>query len=78
MVSSPADAAALAAALERLGLPLSVEVDGALAVLVPRDGRAVAFPTDDVRVELVRAARAAGFASVALELPAPDAGPDRA
>ena len=67
----PADPVALAAALERLGMACDVEMEGGLAILVPR-ARA-AFPDGDLRVEVVRAARAAGFANVAFELRGPEA-----
>jgi hypothetical protein len=62
----PADPQALARSLARLGIPCTVEGDGALAILVP-DGP-LGVPTGAVRAEIVRAAREAGFASVAFEL----------
>ena len=65
----PADAGALARALAELGLACEVEADGALAILVPRAPTEV--PGAEMRAAIVLAARAAGFASVAFELPVP-------
>ena len=63
----PADPEALARSLALLGLHFTVECDGVLAILVPVGP--VDVPTEAMRAEIVRAAREAGFASVALELP---------
>lgn len=68
----PADPAALARAIGALGLTVDVEADGALAILVARPG--TRFPDAALRAEVVRAAREAGFTSVAFELAGPDAG----
>ncbi|GLC26304.1 hypothetical protein [Roseisolibacter agri] len=62
----PGDARALLAALAQMGVACDVETEGGLAILVPR--ATAGFPGSDLRVELVRAARQAGFANVALEL----------
>ena len=66
MVSSPPDAEALGRALAAMGLRLSVAVEGPLALLhAPADS---ALPDVPTRRAIVDAARAAGFASVSLEL----------
>ena len=65
----PADAGALADALTRIGIACDVEREGALAILVPRESADV--PTAEARRAIVRAARDAGFASVAFELRGP-------
>jgi hypothetical protein len=62
----PADLSVLAGALDRMSVDAMVRADGALAILVPRDPRW--FPDAAARAELVRAAREAGFANVAVEL----------
>lgn len=62
----PADPAALARTIAGLGLTVDVEADGALAILVAPPG--ARFPDAAFRAALVRAAREAGFASVAFEL----------
>ncbi|MGZ8376596.1 MAG: hypothetical protein ACXWZS_08975 [Gemmatirosa sp.] len=70
----PADLAVLTEALDRLHVEVTVRQDGALAVLVPRD--ASWFPDAVLRAALLRAARDAGFANVAVELPSAPGGPD--
>lgn len=62
----PADPAALAAELGRLGMACDVETEGALAIVVPHAPSAA--PSVEQRSEIVRLARRAGFANVALEL----------
>ena len=60
------DPGALGAALDRLGVACVVESQGGVAILIPRAGNG--FPGSDLRAEIVRAARQAGFANVAFEL----------
>ena len=62
----PGDPVALADALRALGLACDVEAEGALAILVPH--AQAAMPPAEQRSEIVRAARQAGFANVALEV----------
>lgn len=66
MVSSPPDAESLGRALDSLGLRLSVVVEGPLALL--RASAGSPLPDAATRKAIVDAARAAGFASVSLEL----------
>ena len=65
---SPSERGArLADALEAIGVPVRVEVDGAVAVLVePAHAGAIEWPR--VRDAVVRLARAHGFRAVALDL----------
>jgi hypothetical protein len=66
VASSPPDVEALARALDALGLRLAIAVEGPLALLrAPADA---ALPDAVTRRAIVDAARAAGFASVSLEL----------
>jgi hypothetical protein len=66
VASSPPDVEALARALDALGLRLAIAVEGPLALLrAPADA---ALPDVVTRRAIVDAARAAGFASVSLEL----------
>lgn len=68
---TPAErAASLADALAAVGVPVGVEVDGAVAVLVERSGRPrLDWPA--VRADVVRLAQAHGFRAVALDLAPP-------
>ena len=70
------DPIALVRALRAHGLPLDVEADGALAILVPTGP--LAAPDAALRRQLVALARDAGFTHVALELLAPTDGADAA
>ncbi len=63
---APAGAATLLAAILARGLDVTVQVDGALAIVQSHDPHW--FPDAELRTELVRAARAAGFTNVAVEL----------
>jgi hypothetical protein len=56
----------LAVELAALGVPARVEAEGAMAVL--RLPPPAALPPADLRAAIVSAARASGFANVALEL----------
>jgi hypothetical protein len=73
VVSSPPDARALERVLAAMGLRLSVGVEGPLALLRAPVGSAL--PDAPTRRAIVEAARAAGFASVSLELGDPGSGP---
>ena len=76
-VDPPADpherAARLGGALRAAGIPVHVEVDGAVAILVPRSGDA-SVRWASVRADVVRLAQAHGFRSVAVDLARPDGG----
>jgi hypothetical protein len=73
VASSPPDVEALARALDALGLRLAIAAEGPLALLrAPADA---ALPDVVTRRAIVDAARAAGFASVSLELTDSPPGP---
>jgi hypothetical protein len=59
---------ALASVLRRMGLVPEIEADGAMALV--RLAGPASMPSAEQRAAIVAAARAAGFVTVALELPA--------
>ena len=65
---SPADAAALAAALRGAGIACEVEARAALALIVVSSTDAARLAADDLRRRVLALAREHGFTHVAVEL----------
>ena len=66
--SSPADAAALAAALRGVGVVCEVEARASLALIVVSSTDAARLAADDLRRQVLALAREHGFTHMAVEL----------